>query len=53
MRTQVMSIIRHWRQTLKANHIDSQLSLILDRIMQCACLGNHLCPASAVRLREL
>lgn len=53
MRTQVMSIIKHCRQILKANHRDSKPSLIFDRIAQCACLGNHLLPTKAVRLNDL
>lgn len=48
-----MSIIKHCRQILRANHTDSKLSLIFDKIIQCACLGNHPLPTNAVKLREL
>lgn len=53
MRTQVMSIIKHCRQILKASHTDSKLSHILDRIAQCGYLENHLCLTNVVRLRKL
>jgi len=42
MKIQVMSIIKHCRQFLKANHRDFRLSLSLDRIVQCRYLGNHV-----------
>ena len=43
MKIQVMSIIKHCRQFLKANHRDSRLSLSLNRIAYCRYLGNHIC----------